>query len=305
MSTVTVASSAPSISALCWLDGAIVPAAEARLSVLDHGLLYGDGVFEGLRFYRRRVFRLDQHLRRLRDSARTIGLRVPLDDVALREAITRLVAAFGDDDGYLRLVVTRGVGPLGLDPTRCSEPGLFIVADRLALLGAQQRERGAALIIASTRRLGADGLDPRIKSLNYLNHILARMEATRAGADEAILLNAQGRVAEASSENVFIVRDGVLKTPPVVDGALDGITRGVVLELARSLDIPCRETSLAPYDLYTADECFLTGTAAELIPVRAIDGRDLAQCPGPVFRVLQDAFARCVLDEHGGEERWT
>lgn len=293
--------------ALCWLDGAIVPAAEARLPVLDHGLLYGDGVFEGLRFYGRRVFRLAQHLRRLRDSARAIGLRVPLDDATLAQAIAQLVAAFADDDGYLRLVVTRGVGPLGLDPSRCREPAVFIVADRLALLDAHRRAGGAELVVASTRRLGADGLDPRIKSLNYLNHILARMEATRAGADEAILLNAQGRVAEASSENVFVVRDGVLRTPPVIDGALDGITRGVVLELARAAGITCEEASLAPYDLYNADECFLTGTGAELIPVRAIDGRELAQCPGPIFAALQRAFARCVLDaaDDGGAPRWS
>ena len=286
--------------ALCWIDGAIVEAAAATVPVLDHGLLYGDGVFEGLRFYRRRVFRMAAHLRRLRDSARAIGLNIPLDEAALAAAIERLVAAFGAEDGYLRLVATRGVGPLGLDPARCTAPTVFIVADRLALASAAQRERGARLIVAATRRLGADGLDPRIKSLNYLNHILARMEATHAGADEAILLNAQGRVAEASSENVFCVRDGVLKTPPVSDGALDGITRAVVIELARKLGIECRETSLAPYDLYTADECFLTGTGAELIPVRELDGRILPPCPGPLFQRLQTAFRDCVHHPEGG-----
>lgn len=283
------------VAALCWIDGVIVAAAAATIPVLDHGLLYGDGVFEGLRFYRRRVFRASAHLRRLQDSARAIGLRIPMDDAVLMAAMESLVAAFGEDDGYLRLVVTRGVGPLGLDPARCTAPGVFIVADRLAVVGAAQRERGAQLIIAATRRLGADGLDPRIKSLNYLNHILARMEATHAGADEAILLNAQGRVAEASSENVFCVRDGVLKTPPVSEGALDGITRGVVIELARELGVECREIPLAPYDLHTAHECFLTGTGAELIPVRAIDGRVLPVCPGPVFERLLQAFRACVL----------
>jgi branched-chain amino acid aminotransferase len=161
-------------------------------------------------------------------------------------------------------------------------------------LSAEKRQRGARLIIASTRRLGPDGLDPRIKSLNYLNHILARIEANHAGADEAILLNGQGRVAEASSENIFVVRDGVLLTPPVIDGALDGITRNVVIELAANLNIACRESSLAPYDLYNADECFLTGTGAELIAVREIDGRLLAQCPGPIFQRLQQAFNNCV-----------
>lgn len=283
-----------SSTALCWINGEIVAAASAAVSVLDHGLLYGDGVFEGLRFYRRRVFKLAEHLRRLNDSAHAIGLQVPLTDEELMRAIAMLVTAFDADDGYLRLVVTRGVGPLGLDPARCAMPTVFIIVDQLSLLDADKCARGVDLIIAATRRLGADGLDPRIKSLNYLNHILARIEATHAGADEAILLNAQGRVAEASSENIFIVRDGVLKTPPVIDGALDGITRGVVIELANQLGIECREISLAPYDLYNADESFLTGTGAELIPVRAIDGRVIDVCPGPLFKELQQAYSEYV-----------
>jgi branched-chain amino acid aminotransferase len=287
------------VRALCWLNGAITDAANAAVSVLDHGLLYGDGVFEGLRFYRRRVFRLTEHLRRLRYSAQAIGLSLPLDDDALIAAIDALIAAFAADDGYLRLVVTRGVGPLGLDPSRCGTPTVFIVADVLSLLSTEKRQRGARLITASTRRLGPDGLDPRIKSLNYLNHILARIEANHAGADEAILLNGQGRVAEASSENIFVVRDGILLTPPVIDGALDGITRKVVIEIAAHINIECRESSLAPYDLYNADECFLTGTGAELIAVREIDGRLLQQCPGPIFQRLQQAFNSCVMEQGG------
>jgi len=285
--------------ALCWLNGAITAAADASVSVLDHGLLYGDGVFEGLRFYRRRVFKLAEHLRRLRCSAQALGLTIPLDDSELTRAIDQLVKAFAVDDGYLRLVVTRGIGPLGLDPSRCGAPTVFIVADKLSLLSADKRQRGARLIIAATRRLGPDGLDSRIKSLNYLNHILARMEANHAGADEAILLNAQGRVAEASSENIFIVRDGILITPPVIDGALDGITRNTVIELAASLNFVCREASLAPYDLYNADECFLTGTGAELIPVREIDGRFLRHCPGPVFQRLQQTYGSLVAPPAG------
>jgi branched-chain amino acid aminotransferase len=288
-------STAQIIESLCWLNGEIMPATAARISVLDHGLLYGDGVFEGLRFYRRRVFKRAEHLLRLRYSAQAIGLQIPLDDTDLNTAIDELVAAFAADDGYLRLVVTRGNGPLGLDPSRCEKPTVFIVVDKLSLMSVDKRQRGAQLIIASTRRLGADGLDPRIKSLNYLNHILARIEANHAGADEAILLNAQGRVAEASSENIFIVRNGKLLTPPVIDGALDGITRNVVIELAASLGIDCRESSLAPYDLYNADECFLTGTGAELIAARVIDGRVLASCPGPIFRRIQQAFGEYVL----------
>lgn len=281
--------------ALCWQHGKIIDAEAATVSVLDHGLLYGDGVFEGIRFYRRVPFRLDAHLHRLIDSARAIGLTIPMSVESLRAAIAELIAAFDNDNGYLRLVVTRGSGPMGLDPSRCDAPQVFIVASHLQLIPLERLHSGAKVIIASTRRLGADGLDPRIKSLNYLNHILARMEATHAGADEAILLNREGRVAEGSADNVFIVKNHTLLTPPVTEGALDGITRAVVLELAVKLNIPARETPLAPYDLYTADECFLTGTGAELIPVREVDGRAVAQCPGSVFTRISEAFRQIVL----------
>jgi branched-chain amino acid aminotransferase len=286
-----------SIEALCWQDGTVLPALAARISVLDHGLLYGDGVFEGIRFYQRRPFRLDAHLQRLQRSARALALQLPLSLQALQEAVAQLLAAFAAPDGYLRLVVTRGVGPLGLDPRRCGAAQVFIIADQLALVDAQTRQRGARAIIAATRRLSADGLDARIKSLNYLNPILARIEASNAGADEAILLNAAGRVAEGSADNVFIVRDGALATPPGSEGALEGVTRAAMLELARELGIPAREMPLTPYDLYTADEGFLTGTGAELIPLREIDGRVLPHVPGPVFSRLQQAFAALVARE--------
>lgn len=275
---------------VCWLNGALVPLERAHVSVFDHGLLYGDGVFEGVRFYRRRAFRLEAHLERLYRSALALRLAIPYDRATLAAGVEATIAAFHADDGYLRLVATRGEGRLGLDPSSCGRANVFVIADDLALVSEAVRERGARLIIAATRRLPADGLDPRIKSLNYLNHILARMEAGNAGADEAILLNAQGRVAEGTADNVFIVREGRLLTPPAIDGALEGITRGVVLELAAREDIPAREASLAPYDLYTADECFLTGTGAELIPVREVDGRPLRFSPGPVYRRLQEAF---------------
>ena len=288
--------------ALCWLNGDIMEATAARIPVLDHGLLYGDGVFEGIRFYHGRPFRLAEHWRRLRDSARAIALALPLPEQALTAAVMELLPAFGAPHGYLRVVVTRGVGPLGLDPSRCAQPNVFIIADHLALVDEATRARGAGVIIAATRRLGADGLDPRIKSLNYLNHILARIEANHAGADEAILLNTAGRVAEGSADNVFIVRDGILATPPLVEGALAGVTRSVVMALARSLDIPCVETPLAPYDLYNADEMFLTGTGAELIPVRSVDGRAPTACPGPVFVRLQRAFQALVAAECGSVE---
>ena len=282
--------------ALCWLNGRLMPAAEARISVLDHGLLYGDGVFEGIRFYHRRAFRLAAHLRRLSDSARALALELPVDAATLSTAIDATIAAAPWESGYLRLVVTRGVGALGLDPSSCTAPSVFILAGTLQLITAEGR-RGARLIIAATRRLGADGLDPRIKSLNYLNPILARLEAQHAGADEAIMLNAAGRVAEGTADNVFIVRARRLLTPPVTEGALEGVTRGILLELAGAAGIEALERPLSPYDLHTADECLLTGTAAELVPVAEIDGRPLRHCPGPVYTELAGRFQQLVAAE--------
>ena len=266
--------------------------------MLDHGLLYGDGVFEGIRFYHGTAFRLEAHLRRLRASARAIGLDVPWTASFITAAIGELIDAAATADGYLRLIITRGVGRLGIDPSRCVNPALIIIADTLELVSPKIRKRGASLIIAATRRLPPDGLDPRIKSLNYLNHILARIEANHAQADEAILLNQHGHVAEGSADNVFVVRNSELLTPPASDGALAGITREVILELARDNGIPAREVTLAPYDLYTADECFLSGTGAELIPVRDIDGRQTAACPGIIYKKLAAAF-RALVAERG------
>ncbi len=280
-----------------WLNGQIVPAAQACIPLTDHGLLYGDGVFEGIRFYHGRALRLAEHLERLSRSARALCLALPCDAHALTLAVVKTIAAFGGPEGYLRVVVTRGTGKLGLDPKSCARPNLFIIADELAMVSAPVRARGARVIISATRRLPPDGLDPRIKSLNYLNHILARIEAANAGADEAILLNAQGRVTEGTADNVFIVRAGALCTPPVSDGALQGITRALVMELATALGIACAEVSLGAYDLYTADECFLTGTGAELIPVREVDGRMLMSSPGPVYTQVQQAFQNLVRRE--------
>lgn len=280
--------------AICWLNGHISPAAEARISVLDHGLLYGDGVFEGIRYYGRRPLRLGQHLERLQLSARAIALELPYSLEQLTAAVHEAVAAAPGADGYLRLVVTRGSGALGLDPRSCAQPNVFIIAAPLQMVSAEERARGVRLVIAGTRRLPPDGLDPRIKSLNYLNHILARIEANAAGADEAILLNASGRVTEGTADNVFIVRQGRLLTPPASEGCLEGITRALVMELARAAELPVLEQPLAPYDLYTADECFLTGTGAELIPVAEIDGRVLPHCPGPVFQTLDERFQLAV-----------
>lgn len=285
--------------AVCWLNGRIVPAAEATVSVFDHGLLYGDGVFEGIRYYQRIAFRLDEHLDRLALSARAIALELPYTRSALADAVRATIAAGEHDDGYLRVVITRGAGSMGLDPRGCAEPTLFVIALQLRLTEDSKRRDGVRAIIAATRRLPPDGLDPRIKSLNYLNHVLARIEASRAGADEAILLNAAGRVAEGTADNVFVVRKGRILTPPAVEGALEGVTRGVVLELARAAGIEAVESPLAPYDLYTADECFLTGTALELVPVAEIDGRRMTICPGPVYRRLERNFRALVRGEMG------
>jgi branched-chain amino acid aminotransferase len=251
-------------------------------------------VFEGIRFYAGGAFLLEAHLKRLADSARAIALDLRWPAGQLAGIVQDVIDTYGKSEGYLRMVVTRGRGPLGINPATCPEPELFVIASQLQMTDASKRSRGIRAIIAATRRLPADGLDPRIKSLNYLNHILARIEANRAGADEALMLNQQGFVAEGTADNVFIVRNGLLLTPPACDGALEGITRNLVMKLATDAGMVVRETSLAPYDLYTADECFVTGTGAELIPVREVDGRPLSQCPGQVFQTLSQSFRHAV-----------
>ena len=288
---------------VCWLDGNILPLERARIPVLDHGLLYGDGVFEGIRFYASVPFLLVEHLRRLRDSAHAIALDIPWNDNELAGVTAAVIDAFDGESGYIRMIVTRGEGPLGIDPASCKTPRLIVIASHLEMAHPATRAKGVRLVTATTRRLPPDGLDPRIKSLNYLNHILARIEASRAGADEAVLLNAQGRVAEGTADNLFIARDGRLLTPPVIDGALPGVTRALILRLAGEMGIEACEQSLATYDLYTADECFLTGTGAELIPVREIDGRPMKQCPGPLFQRCSQAFRRAIRQQCEGEKR--
>jgi len=277
-------------NALCWIDQTIKPARDASVSVFDHGLLYGDGVFEGLRFYNRRTFMLEAHLRRLERSADAIGLRLPAGPEQIAEAIARLVAAYAHDDGYLRLVVTRGAGNLGIDPRKCPQPNLFIIADELAVMDVTDPAQGVRLHLARTRRMPAECLDPSIKSLNYLNNILARIEANRAGCDEALMLNLDGYVSEGSVDNIFIARDGVLKTPPLKDGLLEGVTRAVIIEVAEAAGIPCEQISLRVDDLKQADECFLTGTGAELIPVREIDGQLLEPASRPLLPVIARGF---------------
>ncbi|MBW9256455.1 MAG: branched-chain-amino-acid transaminase [Candidatus Thiodiazotropha sp. (ex. Lucinisca nassula)] len=278
----------------CWINGKLVTRNEANVSVFDHGFLYGDGVFEGIRFFNKHPFMSHEHLVRLQKSAKAIALELPYDNQAILNAIELVIKNFTEDSGYLRLIVTRGVGPLGLDPTGCTKPSLFIMADQLAIVSERIRKAGVKLIIASTRRLPNDGLDSRIKSLNYLNQILARMEANQAGADEAVLLNQAGRVAEGTTENLFIVVEGRLLTPPVTEGALDGITRKLVIQLAQQNGVSVTESPLTSYDLYNADECFLTGTGAEMIPVRKIDGRRVNVCPGPVFQQLEGYYRKMI-----------
>jgi branched-chain amino acid aminotransferase len=290
---------AMSSSALCWLDGQILSASEAKISVFDHGFLYGDGVFEGLRFYNKRVFRLPLHLQRLQRSAQALNLKIPLNAEQLSTALADLLQQSTLNDGYIRLIVTRGVGILGINPANCAKPSVVMLADQLQMVTDAQRAQGIRMVTASTRRLTPDRLDSRIKSLNYLNAILARMEANVAGVEEAVLLNDRGCVAEGTADNIFIVSAGVLLTPPPTEGALAGITRHTVLELAQGLGIPARETVLTPYDLYNADECFLSGTGAKLIPVREIDGRTIAQCPGQVYQRLNQAFAELISQETG------
>jgi len=273
------------------INGNLCSAEEARIPVTDHGFLYGDGVFEGLRFYNKRILKPGAHLDRLVDSALALAIELPMSLADMQAALEEVVASSPHKDGYIRLIVTRGEGPLGIDPRHCKTGNAVIICDQLSMVSEVVREQGAKLIISSTRRLAGDQLDSRIKSLNYLNQIMARIEANSAGADEAVVLNQQGFVAEGTADNIFIVRDGCLMTPPVTDGALDGITRGIVLEIADKLSIPVKECSLTVYDLYTADECFLTGTGAELIPVSEVAGRKLKTPAEPMFKKIAAYFA--------------
>jgi branched-chain amino acid aminotransferase len=274
-----------------WLDGELVEESAAKISVFDHGLLYGDGVFEGIRFYNRRVFRLEEHIKRLFDSARAIVLEIPWTQEEVCRFVVETVAANGLDDGYIRLVVTRGTGSLGLSPYLCKRASMFIIASTISLYPAEHYENGLSVITCATRRPAPAALMPQVKSLNYLNNVMAKVEAIQAGALEAVMLNEQGYVAECTGDNVFILRDGVLHTPQVNDGALDGITRHVILELADQLGIPKVERSLTRYDLFVADEFFLTGTAAEVIPVVSLDRRVIGDGkPGPLTRRFIAAF---------------
>jgi len=277
------------------MNGSLVPEHEARVSVFDHGLLYGDGVFEGLRAYSGRVFRLEEHLRRLWASARAICLEIPTTPAALGAVIEETLAANGLRDGYVRVVVTRGAGGLGLDPGRTRDPQVIVIADTIALYPAELAANGLRLVTAATQRSHPAALSPRIKSLNYLNNIMAKLEGQQAGCVEALMLNHKGEVAECTADNIFVVRGDRLLTPPPDAGILEGITRGAVIEIALAAGIDCREATLTRHDIYTADECFITGTAAEVVPVVELDGRKIgAGTPGPVTQRLRTAFHALV-----------
>jgi len=289
---------APRADLKVFLDGQLVPASEAKISVFDHGVLYGDGVFEGIRAYNGVVFQIDAHVRRLFESARAIRLEIPMSPERIKQAIYDTLKANGLSDAYIRVVVTRGVGYLGLNPANTANPSVFIITADIELYPREFYEKGMSLITVSTIRNHPNALPPRIKSLNYLNNILAKIEATEAGFLEAVMLNHEGFVAECTGDNIFIVRAGALQTPPSSAGILEGITRNVVIELARRRGIAVEEKQLTRFDLYIADECFLTGTAAEVVPITCIDGRKIGTgSPGPVTKQIMEDFAAATRGE--------
>lgn len=274
-----------------WLDGRLVDESEAMVSVFDHGLLYGDGVFEGIRVYKGTVFEHDAHLKRLYESARAIRLVIPMEIAEMKKAVEQTVAANGISDGYIRLVITRGKGNLGLNPFTCQKALVFIIASTIQLYPEELYEKGMKVISAVTLRNHPLAIPPQVKSLNYLNNIMAKIEALDSNVPEAIMYNHEGFVAEATGDNVFIVRDGTLFAPPVQAGSLAGITRGVIIKLAQQEKIPYVEKNLTRFDLYTADEFFLTGTAAEIIGIVEIDGRVIGEGkPGAVTQLLRKKF---------------
>ena len=276
-----------------YFNGKLVDAADAKVSVYDHGLLYGDGVFEGIRSYNGLVFKLQEHIDRLFESAHTILLKIPLTKQGLTQAVIQTLKANQLHDAYIRVVVTRGVGDLGLDPRKCSTATVFIIAGKIVLYPEKVYREGMGIVTVPTPRNLPEALNPQIKSLNYLNNILAKIEATIAGCEEALMLSAHGYVAECTGDNIFIVQKGVLLTPPAWAGILKGITRGCVMELAAKARLDAREEMLTRHDLFNAEECFLTGTAAEIAPIVKIDGRVIGSgTPGRVTLQLMADFRK-------------
>ncbi|QDV44967.1 Branched-chain-amino-acid aminotransferase [Stieleria neptunia] len=278
-----------------YINGQFHAPDDAKISVYDHGLLYGDGVFEGMRIYDKKVFRLAEHLKRLDESACAINLQLPISLEQLAADTNETVAKNEIVDGYIRLIVTRGAGPLGLDPFKCSDPQVIIIADSITLYPESYYENGLELVTASTIRNHPAALSPRIKSLNYLNNILAKMEGLKAGCIEALMLNHKGEVAECTGDNLFVIKNGRLNTPPIEAGILEGVTRNAVLELAREAGIETTELPMTRHDIYVADECFLTGSAAEVIPAVTLDGRKIGDGKvGPITQQLNKAFRELV-----------
>ena len=273
------------------INGQLFDKADAKISVYDHGLLYGDGVFEGIRVYAGKVFRLHEHVERLYESARHLLLEVPWSPQKMIEEVQRTVEANQKKEGYIRLVVTRGAGNLGLDPHNCDTPQIIIIVDDISLYPARLYDEGMEVITSSIIRSHPNTISPRVKSLNYLNNILAKIEAQRAGVPEAIMLNHLGEVAECTADNIFLVKHGLLRTPPINAGILEGITRDAVIELAEAAGLTVQEIPLTRHDVYSADELFLTGTGAEIVPVVKVDGRVISNGkPGPITRQLRERY---------------
>ncbi|MFZ3171794.1 MAG: branched-chain-amino-acid transaminase [Carboxydocellales bacterium] len=283
---------------LIYLDGEYVDESQAKVSVFDHGLLYGDGVFEGIRAYHGRVFKLDAHLDRLYESAKSILLEIPNTKAEMKEIVLETMRRNNLRDGYIRLVVSRGKGDLGLDPRKCAKATVFCIGASIQLYPPEFYIKGLDVRTVATRRNVSEAVNPRVKSLNYLNNILAKIEANLAGILEAVMINHDGYVSEATGDNIFIIKKGVLITPPVHMGILEGITRNTVMELARERGIEVRADVFTRHDIYIADECFLTGTAAELIPVVVVDGRTIGDGkPGKMFNQLLEDFHKLTLVE--------
>ncbi len=274
-----------------YINGELYDKENAKISVFDHGVLFGDGVFEGMRSYDGKVFRLRQHLDRLWDSAKAVWIEIPMTKEEMAQAVNDTLQVNDIQDGYVRLIVTRGIGTLGLDADVCKDPAVIIITDHIALYPKEYYEKGLEIVTASTQRTSPAALNPRIKSLNYLNNILAKIEGAKAGCVEALMLNHKGEVAECTGDNIFIVKNSELRTPPIDAGILDGITRRAVIELAEHANIPLREMTMTRHDVYVADECFLTGSAAEVIPVVKVDDRVIGDGkPGPMTRDMERRF---------------
>lgn len=278
---------------LVYIDGKFYPKGEAKISVFDHGLLYGDGVFEGIRCYNGNVFRLKQHIDRLYDSARSINLEIPISKKEMSDIVCESIRKNGLKESYVRLVVTRGYGDLGLDPRKCPKPTTICIADKMAPLYGDMYEKGICIVTVGTRRISWDAIDVKAKTLNYLNNIMAKIQANLAGCDEALMLNYLGHVCEGTGDNFFIVKNGKLRTPPSEAGVLLGVTRGAIIEIASKLGITVEERDMTLFDVYTADEAFMTGTAAEVIPIVCVDSRKIGDGkPGEMTKRLMAEFKK-------------